>query len=97
MLRTAIRDSRKLQITYHDEQDRETIRIIRPIAMAYYVSVSLLAAWCELRADYRHFRVDRIAHAHVLDDEFRAARARLMREWLATNRHHGFLSGGLQI
>jgi len=28
--------------------------------MAYYGDVSLISAWCELRQDFRSFRVDRI-------------------------------------
>jgi predicted DNA-binding transcriptional regulator YafY len=43
-----------------------------PIAIAaeYYVEAPLLCAWCELRADYRHFRADRIAAATVRDPGF---------------------------
>ena len=28
--------------------------------MAYYGDVSLISGWCELRQDFRSFRVDRI-------------------------------------
>ena len=38
-------------------------RTIRPIAMAYYVDVTVVGAWCELRSDFRHFRADRILSA----------------------------------
>ncbi|HTE38595.1 MAG TPA: YafY family protein, partial [Reyranella sp.] len=48
-VRAAIRDSRKLYIAYADEQGRRTNRVIWPIAMAYYVDVTLVGAWCELR------------------------------------------------
>jgi len=39
-----------------------------PIAMAYYVDVTVLGAWCELRNDFRHFRVERIIMATILND-----------------------------
>jgi predicted DNA-binding transcriptional regulator YafY len=81
-LRGAIRDSRKVHIVYLDEQGRRTRRTIRPIAMAYYVTVTLIAAWCELRGDFRHFRVDRIEAARFLEDRFTAEHAALMRDWL---------------
>ena len=62
-LRNAIRETRKMAIAYVDEEGRRTRRTIWPIAMAYYVDVTLLGAWCELRNDFRNFRVDRIADA----------------------------------
>ncbi len=82
-LRAAIRDSRKIHIGYVDEHGRRTRRTIRPIAMAYYVTVTIVAAWCELRSDYRHFRVDRIETSRLLDEHFSTEHGRLMSEWLA--------------
>jgi predicted DNA-binding transcriptional regulator YafY len=82
-LRAAIRDSRKLYIAYADEQGRRTNRTIWPIAMAYYVDVTLVGAWCELRADYRNFRVERIQSSRVLDEHFEQDNGRLFREWSA--------------
>ncbi len=82
-LRGAIRDSRKLHIAYADEQGRRTHRTIWPIAMAYYVDVTLVGAWCELRADYRNFRVERIGSSRVLDEHFDQENGRLFREWSA--------------
>ena len=82
-LRAAIRDSRKLHIAYADESGRRTHRTIWPIAMAYYVDVTLVGAWCELRADYRNFRVERIQSSKVLDEHFDQENGRLFREWSA--------------
>ena len=82
-IRAAIRDSRKLFIGYADTQGRRTNRVIWPIAMAYYVDVTLVGAWCELRADYRNFRVERIASSRVLDEHFDQDNGRLFREWSA--------------
>ena len=82
-LRGAIRDSRKLHIGYSDERGRRTNRTIWPIAMAYYVDVTLVGAWCELRADYRNFRVERIAASRVLNEHFDQDNGRLFREWSA--------------
>jgi predicted DNA-binding transcriptional regulator YafY len=82
-VRAAIRDSAKLYISYADEKGRRTNRTIWPIAMAYYVDVTLIGAWCELRADYRNFRVERIASSKVLDEHFDQDNGRLFREWSA--------------
>jgi len=82
-LRAAIRDSRKFHIAYADEKSRRSNRTIWPIAMAYYVDVTLIGAWCELRADYRNFRVERIQSSKVLDEHFDQDNGRLFREWSA--------------
>lgn len=80
-VRAAIRDSRKLHISYADERGRRTNRTIWPIAMAYYVDVTLVGAWCEMRNDYRNFRVERIQSSTVLDEHFDQGSGRLFREW----------------
>jgi predicted DNA-binding transcriptional regulator YafY len=85
-LRGAIHDARKVTITYVDEQGRRTERTIRPLAMAYYVDVPVVGAWCELRNDFRHFRLDRILASQVLDERFSAESARLTAEWLALRK-----------
>jgi len=59
-LRAAIRSESKLEITYRDEQDQDTVRILRPVGLVYHLECVMLAGWCELRAAFRHFRTDRI-------------------------------------
>ena len=82
-LRHAIRDSHKLHISYTDAQGRRSERTVLPLAMAYYVDVTLLGAWCALRADYRNFRVERIAAARPLPEIFADRRATLLAGWFA--------------
>ncbi|CAN7371654.1 helix-turn-helix transcriptional regulator [Pararhizobium sp. LjRoot238] len=83
-VRNAIRSCRKIRITYLDEQKKRTRRTIWPVATVYYVDVTLIAAWCELRRAYRHFRVDRIQKAEILDETFTADSSGMMVEWMAT-------------
>jgi len=87
VLRDAIHEARKMAIAYVDERGQYTHRTVRPIAMAYYVDVTVLGAWCELRNDFRNFRVDRISNAELLDERFLAESSRLMAEWLALPKH----------
>jgi predicted DNA-binding transcriptional regulator YafY len=87
VLRDAIHDARKVSIAYIDQQARHTHRTIRPIAMAYYVDATVLGAWCELRNDFRNFRVDRISDARPLDERFIAESGRLLAGWLALPKH----------
>jgi predicted DNA-binding transcriptional regulator YafY len=81
-IRAAIRDERKLRLAYEDERGNRTRRTIWPIAVAYYVEVTLISAWCELRNDFRHFRTDRIRSLDVLDEPLPVPGRVLMSRWL---------------
>ncbi len=59
-LRAHIRNGNELKITYLDLSDVSSQRTVWPLAMIYFTDALLLAAWCSLRQDFRHFRVDRI-------------------------------------
>jgi predicted DNA-binding transcriptional regulator YafY len=82
-VRYAIRETRKLRITYADASGQRSNRTIWPIAMAYYVDVTVIGAWCELRTDYRHFRVERIVTSTLLEENFPTGGGKLMEGWLA--------------
>jgi predicted DNA-binding transcriptional regulator YafY len=86
-LRVAIREAHKLRIVYRDGSGASSERVVRPVAIEYYVEVTLLCGWCELRNDYRHFRADRIEAAEVLPDGFAAERQKLLSGWLALTRN----------
>lgn len=83
-VRAAIRDTRKVRITYADGQGGQTERTIWPIAIAYYVQATLVYAWCELRRDYRHFRADRITGFEVLAERYPPASRAVTPDWLAS-------------
>jgi len=88
--RRAIRENRKMRIAYVDADGRRTRRTIWPIALAYYVDVTVLGAWCELRSDFRHFRVERIQTSAILEDRFSSDGGRLRDRWLAVQQHPAF-------
>lgn len=82
LIRKAARSERKLEIGYRDEQGRVTKRIIWPLAIAYLDSVDLVIAWCELRGDFRTFRLDRFQDALIIDASFRPHRVPKLRAFL---------------
>jgi len=69
-IRAAIRSRRKAEIGYVSISGEETTRIIRPLQMEYWGRVWTLTAWCELREDFRVFRVDRIRTLDIGFDTF---------------------------
>lgn len=81
LIRTAIRQERKLFIKYANAEMHHSERNIQPVAMIYYTEALVLAAWCELRNDFRHFRLDRITYCKVLDKNFIGKGADLRHKW----------------
>ncbi|MEL6645272.1 MAG: YafY family protein [Pseudomonadota bacterium] len=69
-LRAAIRARQKLRIGYLSLDDEATSRVIRPLQLDYWGRVWTATAWCELRNDFRVFRVDRITALEVLTELF---------------------------
>jgi predicted DNA-binding transcriptional regulator YafY len=66
-LRTAIRSQSRLDIIYEDEEGRRTQRVVWPVQLSFMDRARVLAAWCELRQDFRTFRTDRIVTMIPLD------------------------------
>ncbi len=96
LLRRAIREERALVLTYRDEAGRESRRRVLPLALLYYVEATVLAAFCELRQDFRHFRHDRILSADIERGHFRDRAAALRRGWAAQHDlgAHGWTAPG---
>jgi predicted DNA-binding transcriptional regulator YafY len=69
-LREAVQSRHKLRLDYRDVSEAATRRTVRPLGCFYWGKVWTLAAWCELRQDFRSFRVDRIDAAQVLPGRF---------------------------
>ncbi len=86
-VRTQIHAGRKIALRYRDQNGRESERTIWPIAVGYMETVRLLAAWCELRNDFRHFRTDRVVAADFLDEHYPERPAKLRAKWRKTFKH----------
>jgi predicted DNA-binding transcriptional regulator YafY len=80
-VRKAIRGERKLSIAYRGEAGPATRRTIWPFALAYFDRVRVVAAWCELRDGFRHFRTDRIDALDLIDERYPRRRAVLLKAW----------------
>jgi predicted DNA-binding transcriptional regulator YafY len=81
MLRSAIRNGVKLRLRYRSEAGEETERTVWPVILGYAETNRLLVAWCELRQGFRHFRVDRIIEAEMLDEASGLRPGELRRRW----------------
>ncbi|MDI1430111.1 helix-turn-helix transcriptional regulator [Polyangium sorediatum] len=83
VIRVAIRKEQRLVLTYRDQEGEGTTRTVWPFLIGFFDKVQVLAAWCELRQDYRAFRVDRIQSVERKDERYPRRRAVLIKEWRA--------------
>ena len=81
-LREAVQERRKLYINYKDLSEKNSERIVRPLGCFYWGTVWTFSAWCELREDFRGFRIDRIDDIEVLPERFRDEDGKTLAEML---------------
>ncbi|TYL44169.1 MULTISPECIES: YafY family protein [Dickeya] len=86
LVRQAMRGQRKMRITYTDQHGKASERVIWPIVLGFVESHRFIAGWCELRGDFRLFRVDRITQAEFLKDRYSGSRRQLVKAWRAQNK-----------
>jgi predicted DNA-binding transcriptional regulator YafY len=80
-IRAAIRSEQMVVLDYADVKGEHTRRTIWPIALAFFENSRVLAAWCELRQDFRHFRIDRIIALYETGQRYPQRRRVLMKQW----------------
>lgn len=86
LLRDAIRRQRKVAIGYEDAEGSLSDRTVWPIAIVYFDDVRVLAAWCERRDAFRHFRIDRLRVKTVLEERYPGRRQSLVAQWRQQDR-----------
>lgn len=69
-VRESIRSRQKLQLHYADEAKKTSQRTVWPLGLFFFAPVWVLTAWCELRQDFRNFRIDRIIDFNISDIRF---------------------------
>jgi predicted DNA-binding transcriptional regulator YafY len=69
-LRQGVNQRRCVELRYQTEQGEETSRRVRPLGLWFWGRSWTLAAWCELRSDFRNFRTDRILELTLTPETF---------------------------
>ncbi len=82
-LRNALRDQMLLDIDYRDAHGDGSSRQVRPLSVAYFGPVWVMAAWCELRQGFRTFRLDRITRFEVTARRFPNEPGKTLKDFLA--------------
>src|SRR5262249_3985131 len=85
LLRQAIKGQRKVEITDEDRAQAKAARIVQPLGLFYWGTSWSLGAWCELREDFRNFRLDRMASVVISNDVFESIPGRRLEDFF---RHY---------
>lgn len=92
----AIRDRRRVHVVYDALGGEKSERDLRPLGLYHWGKVWTLAAWCELRDDFRNFRADRIAALDECGDVFRDEPGRTLRDFLRRLHERGSIGADAQ-
>ena len=84
----AVHARQRLHVRYLSETGDQTDRLLRPLGLFFWGKVWTLVAWCELRGDFRTFRLDRIAGVET-GDRFPPDRDKSLPAYYARERAAG--------
>jgi predicted DNA-binding transcriptional regulator YafY len=86
-----------LTLDYRDEAGRPTARDVRPLGLWFWGKVWTLVAWCEMRDDFRAFRIDRIDRLTLAGRSFRHERGKQLADFyrsIERGQDTAYISGG---
>ena len=81
-VRECIRRKQFVTFSYLDLSDQVTERTIRPLALISFSPIWLLAGWCEMRQNFRNFRLDRISDFSISPQRFRDEKGKALSDYL---------------
>lgn len=84
--RRGVHERRKLEFSYVTEAGVTSERIVRPLGLYFWGPSWSLGAWCELREDFRNFRLDRVERMALLDAQFEHASPVTLEDYRAAMR-----------
>ena len=90
ILHTACVAQRMIAFNYAREDGKRSNRAVRPLALSFWSGVWTLASWCELRNDFRAFRIDRMEDVLVLERMFVPRRGQSLADFLKASEQNPY-------
>lgn len=87
-VRLAVREQRKMRLRYRSKDGVATERVVRPLLLSFYGAIWNLTCWCELRDDFRTFRLDLVQDAEFLDQCFICEDGKRLADLMARAEEH---------
>ena len=81
-IETASDGNVRLELQYADKDGVPSSRVIRPLGLWFWGKVWTVVGWCELRNDFRMFRLDRIADMEEIGP-FKPEKGQTLRDFYA--------------
>ena len=81
-LRRAIDERRKVRFDYTRADGIASQRKVRPLGLIFWGGGWTLGGWCELRCDFRTFRLDRMTALIVLEEAFEPVEGKSLADYL---------------
>lgn len=81
-LESAVDRRQRVECDYQDKGGVATSRVVRPLALLFWGNVWTLATWCEMREDFRMFRIDRVLNSQEAGT-FRPERGKTIADFYA--------------
>ena len=82
VLREAIAARSKVSVTYQKGEGEISDRLLRPLGLYFWGTAWTLAAWCDMRHDFRNFRLDRITHVSISNITFSEEEGKTLADFL---------------
>lgn len=73
---------RAVTFGYEREDGEQSRREVRPLALYFFGGVWTLASWCEMRRDFRTFRLDRMEALRLLERTYVQKRGQRLEDFL---------------
>lgn len=83
LLRQAVRSLSKVKFNYQRADGEKSVRTVWPLGLAYWGRTWTLIAWCELRDEFRHFRLDRMSKLIESGESYTPQAGRTLEDFLA--------------
>jgi predicted DNA-binding transcriptional regulator YafY len=88
-LHSAAQHRQIVLVAYAREDGQPSVRRLHPLALYFWGGVWTLAAWCEMRKDFRSFRVDRMQHLDITAEMFTPQPGQTLADYLQRVRAEG--------
>jgi len=93
-LKRAVEDREVITLDYRDENGNGSARDVRPLGLWFWGRVWTLVAWCEMRGDFRTFRIDRIGALSEAGRHFKPERGKLLGDFYRAMERKEKAEGG---
>ena len=85
IMRNAIDQRRYLDLHYQRKDGEMSQRTVKPLGLFFWGQTWTLASWCELRAEFRSFRLDRILQTQVQSKVYENVAGQTLADYFASH------------